>query len=67
MRFTRKIPLTATLALVLLITLVAGLKPKGYRFRNDVAWAGAKWWNKNWPHRRSIFARFVTMDESKFH
>jgi len=38
MKLTQKILITAALALVLLITLWAGLKPKGYRFRNDATW-----------------------------
>jgi hypothetical protein len=38
MRAPRKLLITVGFALVLLITLLAGLKPKGYRFRNDVAW-----------------------------
>jgi hypothetical protein len=38
MKLTQKILITAALALVLLITLWAGLKPKGYRFRNNATW-----------------------------
>jgi fluoride ion exporter CrcB/FEX len=38
MRIPRKLLISAALALVLLITLLAGLKPKGYHFRNDIAW-----------------------------
>lgn len=38
MRIPRNFLVSAALAAVLLITLWAGLKPKGYRFRNDVAW-----------------------------
>jgi hypothetical protein len=38
MKLNRKIPVTAALLIVLLITLLAGLKPKGYRFRNDASW-----------------------------
>jgi hypothetical protein len=36
MHLPRKFLVSSALALVLLITLMAGIKPKGYRFRNDV-------------------------------
>jgi VanZ family protein len=39
MQLTQKIIVSFVLALVLLITLFFGIKPKGYRFRNDVIWA----------------------------
>jgi hypothetical protein len=35
---TRRTFITSAFALVLLITLWAGIKPKGYRFHNDVIW-----------------------------
>jgi VanZ like family/Concanavalin A-like lectin/glucanases superfamily len=38
MQLTGKIPSSVALGIVLLITLWAGLKPKGYRFRNDATW-----------------------------
>jgi len=38
MKLPQKLLLTTALAAVLFITLMAGLKPKGYRFRNDVTW-----------------------------
>jgi VanZ like family. len=39
MKIPRKFLISTALALVLFITLLAGLKPKGYRFLNDVTWA----------------------------
>ena len=38
MNLHRKLLISSALTLVLLITLLAGLKPKGYRFCNDVNW-----------------------------
>lgn len=38
MHIPRKLLLSAALALVLVVTLLAGLKPKGYRFCNEVTW-----------------------------
>ena len=38
MKIPRKFLVSTCMVLVLLITLLAGLKPKGYRFRNGVSW-----------------------------
>jgi hypothetical protein len=42
MKLPRKILIAFALAVILLITLLAGLKPKGYRFRNDATWGQLK-------------------------
>jgi hypothetical protein len=38
MQLPQKLLISAFLAIALLCTLFAGLKPKGYRFRNDATW-----------------------------